>query len=329
MLFKGISMNPNIELASVTQALMVAEHRSFRRAAEALGICQSSVSKRVRNLENVLGVDLFDRHHPGAKVTNAGRQFFEHIKMALDHLDSAVSSAGMAGRVEKGSLKIGLFSSLASGFLPELLRCYSAKHPEIDVSIVEARPSENLARLRAEELDIVFVMGEPVARDCDVARFWDECVFVVLPDTHALCGKDATDWEDLKTEHFILTRSEDGTAIHDYVIQRLAALHKRPDIRQSPVERDTLVHMVGLGKGISLMSEAIIAMPFPHVAFRPIAGNSDVLPFSGVWLLRNSNQALRRFISLARTLSKNWKAPGDSTLGRVRDANRSGPTMVA
>jgi DNA-binding transcriptional LysR family regulator len=111
--FKGISMNPKIELTSVMQALKVAEHLSFRRAAEALGVCQSSVSKRVRALENLLGVDLFDRHHAGVKVTNAGRHFFERIKMALDHLDSAVTSAGRAGRVEKGSLKIGLFSSLA------------------------------------------------------------------------------------------------------------------------------------------------------------------------------------------------------------------------
>ena len=59
--------------------------------------------------------------------------------------------------------------------------------------------------------------------------------------------------------------------------------------------------MVALEQGVSLTSEAIIAMPFPRVVFRPIAGNSDVLPFSGVWLLRNSNQALRRFIGLARS----------------------------
>jgi DNA-binding transcriptional LysR family regulator len=316
-------MSPKIELTSVMQALKVAEHLSFRRAAEALGICQSSVSKRVRALESLLGVDLFDRHHAGVKVTDAGHNFFEHIKMALDHLDAAVASAGRAGRVERGSLKIGLFSSLASGFLPELLRCYSAQHPEIDVSIVEGPPSENLALLRAEQLDIVFVMGEPVARDCDVARLWNERVFIVLPDTHALCGKDAIQWEDLKTEHFILTRSEVGMAIHDYVIQRLAALHRRPDIRQSPVARDTLVHMVGLGKGITLMSEAIIAMPFPHVAFRPIAGNSDAMPFSGVWLLRNSNQALRRFISLARTLSKTWNQTDTSTAGTSGEQNAS------
>ncbi len=311
-------MNPKIELTSVIQALKVAEHLGFRRAAEALGICQSSISKRVRKLEDVLGVDLFDRHHAGVKVTNAGIQFFEHVRLALDHLDSAVSSAGMAGRVEKGSLQVGLFSSLASGFLPELLRCYSARRPEIDVSIVEGPPSENLARLRAEQLDIVFVMGQPSERDCDVARLWSERVFVVLPDTHALCGKDAINWDDLKSEHFILARSEIGVVVRDYVIQRLAALEHRPNVRRSPVARDTLMHMVALGHGISLTSEAIIAMPVPQVVFRPIAGDSDVLPFSGVWLLRNSNQALRRFISLARTLSKTWTESNKSAVQAVR-----------
>lgn len=311
-------MKPKIELASVVQALTVAEHLSFRRAAEALGVCQSSVSKRVMKLENLLGVDLFDRRHAGVKVTNAGIHFFEQAKLALEYLDVAVESAGMAGRVERGSLKIGIFSSLASGFLPELLRCYSTRHPEIEVNIVEGSPREILARLRAEQLDITFVMGQPVARDCDVVRFWSERVFVVLPDTHALCAKDAIAWEDLRNERFILSRSERGLVIHDFVIRRLAALEHRPNVRRSPVARDTLMHMVALGQGISLTTEATSGTSFPHVAFRPIAGNLDVLPFSGVWLLRNSNQALRRFISLARTLSKTWNGPGESPAAATR-----------
>lgn len=239
--------------------------------------------------------------------------------MALEYLDLAVESAGMAGRVERGSLKIGIFSSLASGFLRELLRRYSTFHPEIEVNIIEGAPRDNLARLRAEQLDIAFVMGEPVARDCDVVRFWSERVFVVLPDTHALCAKDAIFWEDLRSETFILSRSEHGLAIHDYLIQRLAVLEHRPNVHRSRVARDTLMHMVALGQGISMTSEATIATPFPHVVFRPIAGHSDVLPFSGVWLLRNSNQALRRFISLARTLSKTWNGTDESAVATSRE----------
>jgi hypothetical protein len=73
-------------------------------------------------------------------------------------------------------------------------------------------------------------------------------VFVVLPDTHALCAKDTIVWEDLQDETFILSRLGRGFAIHDYVIQRLAALELRPNIRQSPVARDTLMQMVALGR---------------------------------------------------------------------------------
>ena len=51
-----------------------------------------------------------------------------------------------------------------------------------------------------------------------VVRFWSERVFVVLPDTHALCAKDAIAWDDLRNETFILSRSDPGMAIHDYVI---------------------------------------------------------------------------------------------------------------
>jgi DNA-binding transcriptional LysR family regulator len=311
-------MNPKIELISMIQALTVAEHLNFRRAAEALGVCQSSVSKRVIKLENLLGVDLFDRHHAGVKVTNAGIRFFVHVRSALEQLDLAIKSAGMAGRVEQGSLKIGIFSSLASGFLPELLRRYSARHPGVDMIIIEGAPRENLARLRSEQLDIAFVIGEPIARDCDVVRFWSERVFVVLPETHALCGKDAIAWEDLWEETFILGQSATGSAIHDHFVRRLATPEHRPNVRHYPVARDTLMHMVGLGHGISLTSEATIATLFPDVVFRPIAGNSDVLPFSGVWLLRNSNQALRRFISLARPLSKSWNGPNESTVRAAR-----------
>jgi DNA-binding transcriptional LysR family regulator len=231
--FNGILMNPKIELISVIQALTVAEHLNFRRAAEALGVCQSSVSKRVIKLENLLGVDLFDRHNAGVKVTNAGIRFFEHVRLALEHLDLAIKSAGMAGRVEQGSLKIGIFSSLASGFLPELLRCYSARHPGIDVIIIEGAPRENLARLRAEQLDIAFVMVESVASDCDVVRFWSERVFVVLPDTHALFAKDAIAWEDLWDETFILGQSATGAAIHDHFVQRLAAPDRLPIVRKT------------------------------------------------------------------------------------------------
>ena len=116
-------------------------------------------------------------------------------------------------------------------------------------------------------------------------------MFVVLPETHRLCAKNAVAWEDLRGEIFILSQSEPGLVLHDYVIRRLAAPDRRPDVHQCLVARDTLMHMVALGQGISLTSEATVATSFPDIAFRPIAGDLDVLQFSGVWLLRKIGRA--------------------------------------
>src|SRR5262249_39643033 len=70
------------------------------------------------------------------------------------------------------------------------------------------------------------------------------------------------------------------------------------------VGRDTLMHLVAMGLGISLTTEATAATPFPKVVFRPIARNDELLQFSAAWLPHNDNPALRRFLSLARTLAK-------------------------
>ena len=64
------------------------------------------------------------------------------------------------------------------------------------------------------------------------------------------------------------------------------------------------MHLVGMGLGVSLTSEATIATPFPKVVFRPIAGDGELIQFSAAWLPHNDNPALRRFLSQARVASR-------------------------
>ena len=82
---KSTTRSPAINPISVAEALLVADHLSFRGAAAALGIRQSAVSRRVRALEDELGVSLFERHHTGVRVTNAGARF-----LMRDHCNSIV-----------------------------------------------------------------------------------------------------------------------------------------------------------------------------------------------------------------------------------------------
>jgi DNA-binding transcriptional LysR family regulator len=87
-----------INSVSIAQALVVAKYLSFRGAASALGIRQSAVSRRVRALEDELGVSLFERHRTGVRVTDAGARFLQQAREALAQLDHASKIAGVAGQ---------------------------------------------------------------------------------------------------------------------------------------------------------------------------------------------------------------------------------------
>jgi len=86
-----------MDLISLRHALAVAEQTSFRRAGSALGVDASAVSRRVRALEDELGVSLFERHAGGARATMAGRRFLDRTRSALAGLDYAVKTASCAG----------------------------------------------------------------------------------------------------------------------------------------------------------------------------------------------------------------------------------------
>ena len=304
-----------LDLISITQALLVAECLSFRRAARMLGVRQSAVSRRVRVLEDLVGVSLFERHHGGARVTAAGARFLDQARDALLQLDNAVKTASAAGRGAVGRLNIGILSSMGAGFLREAIRVYRASHPEVALQVLEGASIEQIALVRKNRLDVAFVLGTPDVPDCEIAQLWTEHMFVALPLAHALSESDGITWEALRDEHFIVCQTEKGRAMHDHVIKRLAEISYNPSVQRLDVGRDTLMHLVALGLGVSLTSEAMVATQFPEVTFRPIASDTAKIPFSAVWLPTNDNPAFRRFLSLARSLAKKWqRRPRDSAM---------------
>lgn len=299
-----------IELASIVQALTVSEQLSFRGAARVLGTSQSAVSRRVRALEDELGVSLFERHSGGVRPTRAGRQFLDRARRALDELDHAVKRAGDAGRGSDGGLRIGIFASIAAGFAHDLLEKYSLENPGVGIDVAEGAPRVHIANIKDRRMDIAFVTGAPSEPGCDVTTFWSERVFVALSSAHPLAGLIVVSWNMLKNEHFVVSSEEPGPEIHDFIVKQLSELGRQPMIQRHDVGREALMILVGLGFGLSLISEAGTATSYPGVVFRPVAGGDDVLPFSAIWSPDNDNPALRRFLSAARVMARERRANG-------------------
>ncbi len=291
-----------IELRHLRYVIAAAENLSFRKAAKSLGVQQSALSRRIRDLEDEIGVALFIRHHGGVHLTQAGQRFLVRARRALMHVGEATYDAASFGRGEQGVVRIGIFSSLAAGFLGNLLRAYVAAHPAAQPILIEGGPAEHIAAIRRRDLDIAFLTGRPVADGSEWAHFWDERVYVALPTDHHLISKSEISWKDLQGQNFIVSETDPGPEIHDYLVKHLADLGLHPSIERHGVGRDNLMHLVAMGQGLTVVHEAAVVVRFPGIDYRPL--KDEILPFCAIWSPLNDNPALRRLLSLTRTMSK-------------------------
>lgn len=289
---------PTIDFAALEHALLVFDYGSFRKAAAALGVRPSAVSRRLRTLEDALGVSLFQRQHQGAQPTVAGRRILLRGRAIMGDLDDLVRIALSSSVGAEGSLCVGVVSSIAGGTARDLLRSFLATHGDVDLQVVEGPPRVHVGNIRALKMDLSFVVGNPPAPGCVVEPLWSEPILVALGDNHRLAAGEVIEWPQLVSERFIVSKADPGPEIHDYVIKQMSELGIHPIVEPLPVRRDGLIALVDLGRGISLVGAAEAAVTYPGVVFRQLHG--EMLPFSVVWSEQNDNPVLRRFLSLAR-----------------------------
>jgi DNA-binding transcriptional LysR family regulator len=293
-------LGTRIPLISLIQALSVAEHLNFRRAATSMGVSQSAVSLRIKQLEEDLGVLLFERQHRGVRLTEAGRYFLDHVATGIEHLDHAVRTAGAIANGEQGRLRVGLYSPIAAGFLGELLHRFRQLHPAVDLRITEGRARDTIHAVREEQLDVSFVLGVPSVEDCRSKPLWRENLIIALPQQHRLASREGVRWTELAEETFLVRREGSGPQLYDHIVLRLADHWREPRVERFDVGRDTLMTMVSQGYGLTLTSEAIMQILFPGVVFRPLLDEPEPITFSAVWSPHNRSRALHDLLTLAQ-----------------------------
>ena len=291
-----------IKLRHLRYFVAAAEYGSLRKAGRALGIQQSAISRRIRDLEDELGASLFHRRSSGVHLTVAGQKFLQRARTALRHIHAGAHDVAAVGRAEQGHIKIGVFSSIASGFLFDLLRVFGKRYESVRVDLIDGNPPEHVAAVRQLQLDVAFITGTSPRDGCEVEQLWSERVFVVLPVDHPLADRVELEWSDLAGEHFIVSDTPPGQEIHDYLVRRLGGLGHHPEIQCHYVGRDNILSLVAVGRGLTLTSEATTVAQFPGIVYRHMV--NEVLPFSAVWSLRNDNPACRRLLSLARSMGQ-------------------------
>jgi len=287
-----------MELKDLRCFIAIAETGGFRSASRRLGTEQSIVSRRLAALEDGLGVSLIERDRNGVRLTAAGGRFLEQVRTSLSQLDVAVSGAQAAGEAVAGRVRIGITSSIASGFLRELLAAWRADHPRVAIDLVEGGPHEHVAALLAHELDVTFQLSSISHQGLDAEQLWIDRVFAAAPSDSPYAAHSQCRMAQLAAAEFIVSTRNSGPDIRDFLTTRLYQLGNSPSIRMIDIGREALMHCVGLGMGVTVTTSADATIGYPGVTFVEVL--DERLPFSAIWSPRNDNPALRRFLSDAR-----------------------------
>jgi len=288
-----------IPMIALIQTLAVAEHLSFYRAAQALGTSQSSVSTRIKALEQDLGVVLFDRNTRGVRLTDAGRRFVDQVHDAMGILDRAIKTAGMQARGEEGELHVGVHALTAGCFLDRLLERFHDEYPGIRPHITEGTARDAQFMVREGKLDLAFMGGAHELPDLNSRIIWRDRLMVALPVKHPLAVQPNVEWPQLAEETFLVRHGGTGPQVYDLIVTRSAGKWLTPAIIRVDVGRSALLSMIAAGHGISLFAEETVATNMANVVFLPITDEPEAIAFSAVWSPANSNQTLRNLLDLA------------------------------
>lgn len=290
-------------IRAVSYFVIAADHCSFSAAARHLGIRTSALSRSIANLENRIGVSLFQRSAVGIRLTDAGQKLAEDLYPSLNHIDAALLRAASAGRGEIGKLRVGIITTLGGGFLRELMEAFRLAHPAVNISVFDGGRRRHLRALRALEIDIAFFTGNAAMPDLDSLHLWCERVHVAMPEGHALGQQAHVTWPELAVQHFMVPLQDPGPEIHDYIIRRLADYSTYPKVTSHAVNLDTLMHMVSMGQGLTVVTEGWQSISVAGVKLIPLIDRDDIVPMSAIWSAQNDNPALRRFVSLAKVMA--------------------------
>jgi DNA-binding transcriptional LysR family regulator len=287
-----------VEIPHLRYVVAAAEHRSFRRAATALNITQPTLSKRIRELEDRLGVLLFERSTGGAYLTTEGEDFVAGARRVLAELDRMENHAKAAKVGDAGRLDIGFYTSM-SGPLRETVFAFKQQHEQIDVNIIEDSRSTLIPLLDRGVIDIAVVLGEPSYQDYAHLSLWSERIMVAFPKAHRLAERNFVYWTDLKNERVLMSQRDPGPEIHDILLSKLTAPGERPFIKHVKAHHSVLVSTVDGDRGITLACESSSIPPWPGVVFREVRdGNGPTrLGFVAYWRRNNESPALKQFLA--------------------------------
>ncbi len=248
----------NLTLKQLRYVEALARHGHFGRAADACAISQPALSMQIKELEESLGTDLFERGARQVRLTRFGEEFASRIRDILRAVDELADLARASQDRLAGRLRIGVIPTVAPYLLPAIIENLTRQHDELDIQVRETLTAKLIQELAEGRLDTAIValpVSEPSL--AEVALF-SEAFVLVRPAADA--GKPVPDREALRDMRLLLL--EEGHCFRDQALSFCnMGVHATPSRKLlDGSSLSTLVQMVGAGIGVTLIPEMAVAV---------------------------------------------------------------------
>lgn len=291
-----ITLSNQLELRHIRYFLAVAEDLHFRKAAERLFISQPGLSRQIKQMEEELGVKLFERHNRKVKLTKPGIYLKKELTRNLKDLDQVLDHARLLNEGIGGDLKLGYVGSAIQKVIPKLLVKFRKKHSRIIFTLKEMDNEKQIEGLLSSDIDIGFVRLERLPKGLESKVILRESFCLVLPKEHKIDHTNFTGLDQFKEESFILFDPDYSAAYYEKVMQIFDDSNFVPIVSHNTVHASSIFKLVENKFGISIVPESLKIENNKKLKFIKLEMIPQRTSLTVVWHKNNTNPVLEKFL---------------------------------
>jgi DNA-binding transcriptional LysR family regulator len=302
MLFRYRS---SVELRHLRYFATVGDLLNFTKAAQKLRVAQPALSRQIRDLEDELGVKLFDRTQRAVKLTEAGSAFLTEAKAVLDRAEEAVKVARGVARGERGEIHVGYAPSLTVELLPAALHSFHNLAPGIHVKLHDLSSEEMVRGVREKKLHLS-LMAQPEPETLHGLKYeplqsYPICVGV--PPSHRLARARDVKLEQITNEPLLAYSRAEYPEYHAMLQELFSATGVKPRVAEEHDSAPSLIAAAGIGRGLIIGPACLSMLAGARLKFRPLTPAPPPVQLGAVFDPARMTGGAAKFLTAVRGAS--------------------------
>lgn len=295
-------MKHQIEFRHLRYFLAVAEELHFRKAAEKLFISQPGLSRQIRQMEEELGFDLFERSNKRVTLTKAGKYLKDEVGLLFKNIDDTFEHAQLIHEGMEGQISFAYVGSAMQNVIPELIVKIREDHPNIHYSLREMENPDQIDALLLNDVDLAFVRLEKVPKGLDIRPVFEDTFSLVVPEDYKVENRDLKSLFQFKNESFILFDPSYSPAYYEQVMQIFKQSGFQPNISHNTVHASTIFRLVENNLGLSIVPSSLKLGYDMKVKFIELDKIPQKTVLSVAWNTANRNPILGKILAKVPTV---------------------------